>query len=50
MVRGGQDLGYVADFEGNVLQEMPAPVSGAVLFCVSSLAMNNGDPLLAIGA
>lgn len=50
MVREGQDLGHVADFEGNVLQEMPAPVSGAVLFCVSSLAMNKGDPLLAIGA
>jgi predicted deacylase len=50
MVREGQDLGYVADFEGNVLQAISAPTAGAVLFLVSSLAMNKGDPLLAIGA
>ncbi len=50
MVSEGQDLGYVADFEGNVLQSIKAPVAGAVLFLVSSLAMNKGDPLLAIGA
>jgi predicted deacylase len=50
MVSEGQDLGYVADFEGNVLQSISAPTAGAVLFLVSSLAMNKGDPLLAIGA
>jgi predicted deacylase len=50
MVSAGQDLGYVADFQGNVLQAIAAPVAGAVLFLVSSLAMNKGDPLLAIGA
>lgn len=50
MVREGQDLGHVADFEGNVLQSISAPLAGAVLFLVSSLAMNKGDPLLAIGA
>jgi predicted deacylase len=50
IVSEGQDLGYVADFEGNVLQPISAPNAGAVLFLVSSLAMNKGDPLLAIGA
>jgi predicted deacylase len=50
MVKQGQDLGYVADFEGNVLQSISAPLAGAVLFLVSSLAMNKGDPLLSIGA
>ena len=50
MVRKGQDLGHVADFQGNVLQPITAPLDGAVLFLVSSLAMNKGDPLLAIGA
>lgn len=49
-VSGGQDLGFVADFEGNVLQPILAPHSGTVLFLVSSLAMNKGDPLLSIGA
>lgn len=49
-VRKGQDLGRVADFKGNTLQPITAPLDGIVLFLVSSLAMNNGDPLLAIGA
>lgn len=49
-VRRGQDLGRVADFRGNTLQAITAPLDGTVLFLVSSLAMNQGDPLLAIGA
>ncbi len=49
-VRKGQALGHVADFQGNVLQPIAAPIDGTVLFLVSSLAMNKGDPLLAIGA
>ncbi len=49
-VRKGQDLGRVADFLGNTLQPITAPLDGTVLFLVSSLAMNKSDPLLAIGA
>jgi predicted deacylase len=49
-VEKGQVLGKVTDFEGNVLQTAVAPASGEVLFTVSSLAINNGDPLLAVGA
>lgn len=49
-VRKDQDLGRVTDFQGNLLQAISAPLDGIVLFLVSSLAMNNGDPLLAIGA
>jgi predicted deacylase len=49
-VKKGQDLGHVADFEGNVLQPVPAPIDGTVLFLVSTLAMNRGDPLLSVGA
>lgn len=49
-VRKGQDLGHVADFNGNVLQPVTAPVDGIVLFLVSTLAMNKDDPLLAVGA
>lgn len=49
-VRKGQSVGRVADFEGRTLQTVAAPLDGKVLFLVSSLAMNNGDPLLAIGA
>ena len=46
----GQVLGRVKDVWGNILQTVHAPVNGSILFLVSSLAMNDGDPLLSIGA
>tara|TARA_B100000678_G_scaffold286309_1_gene290842 strand:+ start:163 stop:1131 length:969 start_codon:yes stop_codon:yes gene_type:complete len=50
MITVGQPVGRVADFEGKTLQRIQAPVSGAVLFVVTTLAINQGDPLLAVGA
>jgi len=49
-VKAGQNIGRVADYLGNTLQEVIAPASGVILFLVSTLAMNNNDPLLAVGA
>jgi uncharacterized protein len=49
-VKEGQDLGRVTDCEGKVLQEAKCPADGRVLFIVTSLAINNTDPLLAVGA
>ncbi len=49
-VEKGQELGRVCDWEGRVLQRAIADVAGQVLFIVSSLAINRGDPLLAVGA
>ena len=49
-VRNGDDLGQVTDYEGRVLQRAISPSDGRVLFIVTSLAINNGDPLLAVGA
>lgn len=49
-VKQGQNLGRVADFLGQTAETLVAPASGVVLFLVTTLAMNNGDPLLAIGA
>ncbi len=49
-VSAGQDLGCVKDWEGRVLQTAVSPADGAVLFIVSSLAINQTDPLLAVGA
>jgi predicted deacylase len=49
-VTAGQNLGCVKDFEGNVLQTAVSPADGNVLFIVTSLAINQGDPLLAVGA
>ena len=47
-VAAGQRLGEVQDPFGRTLQSVDAPISGIILFIVSSLAMNDGDPLLAI--
>ena len=49
-VKAGQNLGHVTDFLGNTVQTAVASMDGIVLFVVSTLAMNAGDPLLSIGA
>ena len=49
-VKAGQDLGCVKDCEGRVLQTAVSPADGVVLFIVTSLAINDTDPLLAVGA
>lgn len=48
-VQEGQTLGRIADYLGQVVEEVKAPASGPVLFLVTTLAMNNDDPLLAVG-
>ena len=47
-VSTGQEVGVVRDIFGLPLQVVRAPLEGIVLFLVTSLAMNVGDPLLAI--
>ena len=49
-VAKGQVVGEVQDAFGATLRVVETPLAGVVLFLVSSLAMNAGDPLLAIGA
>jgi predicted deacylase len=49
-VHAGDRVGEVQDAFGAPLQVVTASVGGVVLFVVTSLAMNTGDPLLAIGA
>jgi uncharacterized protein len=49
-VTAGQHLGHVKNCEGRVLQTAVSPADGVVLFIVSSLAINEADPLLAVGA
>jgi predicted deacylase len=45
----GQKLGSVCDYFGRALQSAVSPTDGTVLFLVTSLAINKGDPLLGIG-
>jgi predicted deacylase len=49
-VEVGQVLGEVRDWLGAVVQVVRAPVAGVVLYYVSTLAINRGDPLVGIGA
>jgi predicted deacylase len=50
MVEKGQSLGAVVDYFGTILQPVEAVTDGEVAFLVTSLAINPGDPLLAICA
>jgi uncharacterized protein len=47
-VAAGTVVGEVQDAFGAVLERPAAPMDGVVIFLVSSLAMNEGDPLLAL--
>ena len=47
-VEQGTIVGEVQDAFGVVLERPAAPMDGVVIFLVSSLAMNAGDPLLAL--
>jgi predicted deacylase len=49
-VEEGQPLGELRDYFGEPLAQITAPAEGVVLFRVTSLAIDAGDPLLAIGA
>lgn len=47
-VTTGTVVGEVRDAFGGVLEQAIAPLDGVVIFLVTSLAMNEGDPLLAL--
>lgn len=49
-VEQGQPVGAVVDYFGTPLQPLEAVASGEIAFLVTALAMNAGDPLLAICA
>jgi predicted deacylase len=49
-IERGVIVGEVRDAFGGVLESPVAPVEGVVIFLVTSLAMNSGDPLLALAS
>ena len=49
IVRPNQMIGELRDVFGEVLQTLPSPAGGPVLFLVTALAVKKGDPLLGIG-
>lgn len=48
-VKKGQKLGEIRDYFCNVLGEYYAPCDGVMLYVISSLPINEGDPIIAIG-
>lgn len=48
-VSAGQKVGSVCDYFGKELQFALSPANGTVLFLVTSLVINKGDPLMGIG-
>lgn len=48
-VKKGEKIGEIRDFFGNCLSEYFAPVNGVLLYVVTSLAITEDDPLVAIG-
>jgi uncharacterized protein len=49
-VQNGQKIGQIKSLIGEALHEITSSIDGIVLFSVSSLAINAGDPLYGIGA
>ncbi len=48
-VKVGDKLGEIRDYFGNLLEEYFSQHEGVILYVISSLAINVGDPLYAIG-
>ena len=48
-VKSGEKVGEIRDFFGRQLKEYFAEVDGVLLYVVSSLAISEGDPIIAIG-
>jgi len=49
VVKEGDFLGEIVDLFGNVLEKVNAPISGPMLYVVSSLSVREGEALYAIG-
>jgi predicted deacylase len=49
-VRQGETGGVVKDAFGDIIADVPIPQDGVVLFTVTSLAINAGEPLFAVAA
>lgn len=49
-VRQGETGGVVKDVFGDIISHVPVPQDGVVLFTVTSLAINTGEPLFAVAA
>ncbi|MBR0139891.1 MAG: succinylglutamate desuccinylase/aspartoacylase family protein [Firmicutes bacterium] len=48
-VKEGQKVGEIRDFFGNVLEECFCPIDGKIMYVISSLPVEEGDPIYCVG-
>lgn len=48
-VQGGQIVGYIEDYFGNLLEEVRAPFTGILLYIINTPPCNTGEPLFEVG-
>ncbi len=48
-VQKGEEVGYITDFFGNVLQKIYSPYDGIVLYIIGTPPISKGEPLAMIG-
>ena len=48
-VSKGQKMGEIRDFFGNVLEEYFCPIDGVVMYVISSLPVEEGNPIYCVG-
>lgn len=48
-VQKGEQVGYMTDFFGNIIQKVRAPHTGIVLYVIATPPMSRGEPLISIG-
>ncbi len=48
-VTNGEKVGYITDYEGNLIREIRAPFEGIVLYIIYTPPINKGEPILEVG-
>ncbi len=49
-VKEGEEVGYLTDYLGNVIQELRAPFAGIMLYIINTPPANKGEPLFEVGS
>lgn len=47
-IKKGQKVGEIRDYFGKLLGEYFSPCTGHMLYVISSLPINEGDPIIAV--
>jgi predicted deacylase len=48
-VQAGEEVGYLTDYFGNILQKVYSPFDGIILYIIGTPPMSKGEPMVMIG-